>query len=101
MKTKDEWMALFGKVDACVEPVLELGEALRDPHVEARGLIVDVDLPGGGKVKQLGHPIRYSATPPEYRSAGVLAGTHTREILRELGYDESEIDAFEKKGVFS
>jgi alpha-methylacyl-CoA racemase len=101
MKTKDEWMVLFGKVDACVEPILELGEALRDPHVEARGLIVDVDLPGGGKVKQLGHPIRYSATPPEYRSAGVLAGTHTREILRELGYAESEIDAFEKKGVFS
>jgi alpha-methylacyl-CoA racemase len=101
MKTKDEWMALFGKVDACVEPVLELGEALRDPHVEARGLIVDVDLPGGGKVKQLGHPIRYSASPPEYRSAGVLAGTHTREVLRELGYAESEIDAFEKKGVFS
>jgi alpha-methylacyl-CoA racemase len=101
MKTKDEWMALFGGVDACVEPVLELGEALRDPHVEARGLIVDVDLPGGGKVKQLGHPIRYSATPPEYRSAGVLAGTHTREVLHELGYAASEIDAFEKKGVFS
>ncbi|MBA4421739.1 MAG: carnitine dehydratase [Syntrophus sp. (in: bacteria)] len=100
-KTRNEWMVLFGKVDACVEPVLALGEALRDPQVEARGLVVEVSLPGGGKVKQLGHPIRYSATPPEYRSAGVPAGTHTREVLSELGYAESEIDEFAKTGLFT
>jgi len=100
-RTQDEWMVLFGKVDACVEPVLPLGEALSDPYVEARGLIVEVNLHGGGKVKQLGHPIRYSATQPEYRSVGVTAGTHTQEILRELGYTRSEIDEFEKTGLFS
>ena len=100
-KTREEWMVLFGKVDACVEPVLALGEALRAPHVEARGLVVEVDLSGGGKVKQLGHPIRYSATPPEYRSVGVPAGTHTREILRDLGYAENEIDGFAKTGLFT
>jgi alpha-methylacyl-CoA racemase len=100
-KTRDEWMVLFGKVDACVEPVLSLGEALRDPQVEARGLIVEVDVPGCGKVKQLGHSIRYSAALPEYRSAGVSAGAHTREVLRELGYTESEIDEFEKTGLFT
>jgi alpha-methylacyl-CoA racemase len=99
-RTQDEWVILFGKVDACVEPVLTLGEALRDPQVEARGLIVEVDLPGGGKVKQLGHPIRYSATQPEYRSVGVPGGTHTREILIELGYAGSEIDEFEGTGLF-
>ncbi|MBU2234406.1 MAG: CoA transferase [Proteobacteria bacterium] len=99
-KTSDEWMALFAKVDACVEPVLALGEALADPHVSARGLVVEVDLPGEGTVRQLGHPIRYSATPPEYRSAGVPAGTHTREVLRELGYTDAEIEEFEKTGLF-
>ncbi len=99
-KTRDEWMALFGEVDACVEPVLSLGEALSDPHVSARGLVVEVDLPGEGTVRQLGHPIRYSATPPEYRSAGVPAGTHTREVLRELGYTDAEIEKFEKTGLF-
>ena len=100
-KTQDEWMVLFGEVDACVEPVLDLGEALHDPHVEARGLVVEVNLPGGGKVKQLGHPIRYSATPPEYRSVGVPAGTNTREVLSELGYTESEIGDFEQAGLFA
>ena len=99
-KTRDEWMALFAKVDACVEPVLALGEALADPHVSARGLVVEVGLPGEGTVRQLGHPIRYSATPPEYRSAGCTAGTHTREVLRELGYTDAEIEEFEKTGLF-
>jgi alpha-methylacyl-CoA racemase len=100
-KTRDEWMALFGELDACVEPVLALGEALRDPHCAARGLVVEVDVPGCGAVRQIGHPIRYSATPPEYRSAGALAGTHTRQVLGELGYAESEIDEFEHTGLFT
>ena len=99
-KTRDEWMALFAAVDACVEPVLSLGEALNDEQVRARGMIVEVPLPGGGTVRQLGHPIRYSATPPEYRSAGCTAGTHTREVLRELGYTEEEVGKFEKTGLF-
>ena len=94
-------MVLFEKVDACVEPVLSLGEALRDPQVEARGLIVEADIPGCGKVKQLGHPICYSATPPEYRSIGVSAGADTRDVLRELGYTESEIEEFERTGLFT
>ena len=100
-RTRDEWTAIFSRVDACVEPVLGLGEALTDPHIQARGLVVEVEAPGCRKVKQIGHPIRYSATPPEYRSAGVCAGAHTREIMGELGYTESEIDEFEKTGLFS
>jgi alpha-methylacyl-CoA racemase len=100
-KTRDEWMALFDHADACVEPVLSLGEALGDPHVKARGLVVEVNLPGGGTIRQIGHAIRYSATPPEYRSAGVAAGKHTREVLREIGYSEDEIEAFGKTGLFT
>jgi len=99
-KTRDEWLALFANVDACVEPVLSLGEALADPQVSARGMVVEVALPDGGTVRQLGHPIRYSATPPEYRSAGCTAGTNTREVLRELGYTEEEIGESEKTGLF-
>jgi len=52
-------------------------------------------------VKQLGHPIRYSVTQPEYRSMGSPSGAHTREILSELGYPESEIDEFENTGLFT
>ena len=99
-RTRDEWAAVFAKVDACVEPVLSLGEVLGDDQVRARGMVVEVDLPGGGKVKQPGHPIRYSATPPQYGPAGCVAGIHTREVLLGLGYGNDEIDQFEKTGLF-
>jgi alpha-methylacyl-CoA racemase len=99
-RTRDEWTALFAKVDACVEPVLSLGEALNDEQVRERGMIVDVDFSGGKKVRQPGHPICYSATPPAYGPAGVAAGTHTREVLQGIGYTEEEIDGFERTGLF-
>ena len=63
-------------------------------------MVVEVDLPGGGKVKQPGHPIRYSATPLQYGPAGCAAGIHTREVLLGLGYGNDEIDGFEKTGLF-
>jgi crotonobetainyl-CoA:carnitine CoA-transferase CaiB-like acyl-CoA transferase len=100
-KTKNEWMALFAKVDACVEPVLPLEEALSDPQTMARGMIIETQLPGGGKVKQIGHPVRYSATPPEYGPSGFPAGAHTKEVLYSLGYQEAEIEEFARTGLFA
>lgn len=100
-RTEAEWTEIFNKTDACVEPVLSLPEALDDPHVEARDLVVELDIPGGGKIRQIANPIKFSATPPEYGAVGVQAGTHTREVLLELGYTNSEIDEFEEKGVFN
>jgi crotonobetainyl-CoA:carnitine CoA-transferase CaiB-like acyl-CoA transferase len=100
-KTRDEWAALFAGVDACVEPVLTLGEALENEQTRARDMVVEVGLPGGGTVRQPGHPIRYSETPPAYGPAGVGSGIHTREVLLGLNYSSGEIDEFEKTGLFS
>ncbi len=100
-KTRDEWVEAFSKVDACVEPVLSLSEALNDTYVKERGLVVDVGLPDGGKVRQLACPIKFSKTPPEYRQAGAPPGVHTKDVLLELGYSEEEIEAFDKAGLFS
>lgn len=97
----DEWLEIFKKTDACVEPVLTLDEALEDPHVKERGLIVELELPRGGTVRQLANPIKFSRTPPVYEKAGVQAGTHTGEVLRELGYSDDQINEFSEKGVFS
>jgi alpha-methylacyl-CoA racemase len=100
-KTMDQWLSIFENYDACVEPVLSLSEALNDPHTKKRNLVVELDLPWGGTMKQIANPIKFSGTPQEYKKAGVPAGTHTREILGELGYTEDEMNEFEKEGLFN
>ncbi|MCK9365275.1 MAG: CoA transferase [Syntrophales bacterium] len=100
-KSRDEWCALFAKTDACVEPVLSLAETLADPQTWERGMVIETPLPGGKTIKQIGHPIRYSATPPEYGPAGSPAGTHTQEVLSSIGYQEAEIEEFARTGLFA
>ena len=100
-KTRDAWTELFQNVDACVEPVLSLSEALNDTNAKERGIVVEVDCADGKTVRQLASPIKFSNTPQEYKKAGVPPGTHTKEVLLELGYSEEEIEDFEKTGLFN
>lgn len=89
-KTFDEWVEIFAKRDACVEPVITLKEMEAHPHTKARGMIVEINNNKGGTVKQLAHPVKYSATPAEYRHAGRSPGAETEDILKELGFSEAE-----------
>jgi crotonobetainyl-CoA:carnitine CoA-transferase CaiB-like acyl-CoA transferase len=101
-KTRAEWETIFAATDACVEPVLSLPEALNSDLARERGMVVEVPRSdGNGAVRQMAHPIKYSATPPAYRRTGVPAGTHTREVMAEIGFGAEEIADFEKTGLFS
>ena len=100
-KTRDEWVEIFNRTDACFEPVMTLTEVFSDALALERGMLVEVDLPTGGKVRQIANPIKFSGTPPEYRHGGVPAGTHTREVLTGLGYTDREIQEFEETGLFT
>lgn len=99
-KTRAEWESVFAEYDACVQPVLNLREALlEDEQIKDRQMVVEVDLPlhEGIKVKQLATSIKLSECPCRYDTAGYPAGYHTREIIDSLGIDYDEL---EKKGVF-
>jgi crotonobetainyl-CoA:carnitine CoA-transferase CaiB-like acyl-CoA transferase len=99
-KTCDEWTEFFTGLDVCIEPVLTMSEVAADPQTQARQMIVDVPLPDGKTVRQFANPIKFSKTPPQYRFAGLPAGTHNREVLLGLGYTEEDIAAFKKSGLF-
>lgn len=99
-KTRDEWTEVFEEYDACVQPVLNLKEALlEDEQIKAREMVVDVKLPlhEGISVKQLATSVKLSECPCQYETAGYPAGYHTREIIQKLGLDYSQL---EEKGVF-
>ncbi len=99
-KTRDEWVEVFSHYDACVQPVLDLEEALiNDEQIKARNMVVDVKLPTHDEitVKQLATSVKLSECPCEYKFAGYPAGYHTKEIINKLGLD---YDKLEKKGVF-
>lgn len=103
MKTRDEWMALFNETDACVEPVMALTEVFSDSLAREREMVAELPVAGGGTVKQLANPIKFSETCSAYRNIGatVASGTQTKEVLRTMGYTDTEIDEFERTGLFS
>jgi crotonobetainyl-CoA:carnitine CoA-transferase CaiB-like acyl-CoA transferase len=70
-----------------------VAEALGDPQIDAREMIVAVDHAAAGHLRLLGVPIKLSATPGGVRSAPPTLGQHTGAVLRELGVSSAEIDA--------
>jgi len=73
-------------------PVYSLDEVLRDPQVEARGMLTFVEYPDAAKPVPLADtPVRLSATPGGIRHRAPMLGEHTDEVLREIGYSAAEI----------
>jgi alpha-methylacyl-CoA racemase len=98
-RTRDEWQAFASEHDCCLEPVLDLDEALDSELVRAREMVVELDQPGAGKVRQLGVPVKMSRTPGGVRSPGPVLGEHTDEVLATAGYSEEEITALKESGA--
>lgn len=99
-KDGDDWLKLFDESDVAGAPVNTVEEALSDPHVKHRKLVVEVDHPKMGKVKLLNSPFKFSDTPVKERARPPLYGENTREVLREVvGVSEEEIDRLSQGGA--
>ena len=90
-RTRAEWAAFAQQHDCCLEPVLEVEEALESELVRAREMVIEFEQPGAGMVKGLGMPVKLSRTPGQVRSGGPALGEHTEQVLRESGFPEEEI----------
>lgn len=104
-RTRDEWIALAGDHDFCLEPVLTPEEVVHHPLHRARGMFRGVDQPGHGRVEVLMTPSPFSrADWPEEGEAPDLTpapslGEHTAEVLGEAGFTDDEIAALRREGV--
>jgi crotonobetainyl-CoA:carnitine CoA-transferase CaiB-like acyl-CoA transferase len=80
-RTRDEWTAFAAEHDCCLEPVLDLDETLSSELVAAREMVIEVDQPGIGAVKQAGFPIKLSRTPAEVRRPAPPLGADSADVL--------------------
>jgi crotonobetainyl-CoA:carnitine CoA-transferase CaiB-like acyl-CoA transferase len=91
-RTLDEWLRLFDPDKICIAPVNTFEEALQDPHIRHQGTWFEGELPGGEKVPQAALPVRFGESRPGWRAHPPGHGEHTREVLRQLGINDTEID---------
>jgi alpha-methylacyl-CoA racemase len=99
LRSRDEWLAFNDEHDCCIEPVLDVGEALDSELVRARQMVTAIEQPGLGTVRQLGVPVKMSRTPGDPTRPAPAFGEHTDEVLGEAGYSEEEIAAMKESGA--
>ena len=98
-KPAQYWLDELDKRGVPCGPVMNMLQALSDPQTLARDMVVEVEHATLGPVKTMGLPIKFSETPGKVRSGAPLYGQHTREVLREYGFDEQEIRQLEEEGA--
>jgi crotonobetainyl-CoA:carnitine CoA-transferase CaiB-like acyl-CoA transferase len=98
-RSKAEWIAILDEAGVPVGPVHTIAEALTHPQTLARGMVVDLEHPQAGATKALGCPIHFSKSATRIDRPAPMLGEHSRELLREYGYSDREIDGFVEAGV--
>jgi len=91
-KTNAEWQALLAAADIPFQVPNTIDDLLSDPHLLATGFLGSEDHPTEGRLRTLGTPTAWSATPTGTLSHAPRLGEHTVEILRSVGFDDAQID---------
>lgn len=93
------WLEALERADIPVQRMNSLEDILADPHLAAIGYFQEIEHPSEGTLRSMRVPSEWSETAPEYRRHAPRLGEHTREVLREAGYSDAEIDALAKSGA--
>jgi crotonobetainyl-CoA:carnitine CoA-transferase CaiB-like acyl-CoA transferase len=98
-RTLDEMRTLFESSDLTACPVYDIADISKDPHVIARGILVDVPDPQLGAVRMTAPTPRLTATPAEVRWAGPPLGAHNAEVYGALGISEADLAHLKRDGI--
>ena len=90
------WIDWFEDVDAAFAPVRNLREAMDDPQLRFREMIVE-DVRGN---EHIGIPVKFLKEPGQVNFAAPVLGEHNRELVADLGYSDTQIDDMVSDGVF-
>ncbi len=96
----DHWLELLGACGVPVGPINNIDDVFSEAYASERQLVRQIEHPLAGQVATVANPVRFSATPVQYRNAPPLLGQHTAEILEnDLHYSPAEIAALAKDGA--
>lgn len=98
-RTTEEWLAALEEADIPVQRMNSLEDILRDPHLAAIGYFTPIEHPSEGQLLSMKVPSEWSETEPAYRRHAPRFGEHTREVLREAGYSDAQIDDLAASGA--
>ncbi|MGE0222517.1 MAG: CaiB/BaiF CoA transferase family protein [Acetobacteraceae bacterium] len=91
-KTTAEWEELLLSIDVPHTAFAKLTEIAEQPHLKAVEMFPVLDHPTEGPIRQARPPARFSASPAGIHRLPPKLGEHTREVLREIGYADGDID---------
>jgi crotonobetainyl-CoA:carnitine CoA-transferase CaiB-like acyl-CoA transferase len=98
-ETSAVWLDRLEKTGVPAGPVLDVKQMHSDPQALAREMIVETTHPSAGKVKSIGLPIKFSETPGAVNRPAPQFGQHTRDVLREHGFSDVEINELAASGA--
>ena len=98
-RTTEAWIADLEAARIPCGRLNDYAQVFADPHLQARGLFVDLPHPTLGSVRAIGSPVHLSGTPPIMRSAAPGLGEHTRAVLAEAGLATETIDTLFASGA--
>ncbi len=98
-RTLADAIRFFEEAQVTAAPVYDIGQFLEDPHVQERGIVVEVPDVDMGEVPMHAIVPRLSGTPGPLRCPAPAVGQHNREIFSRIGYSEERIAALTQKGI--
>ena len=92
------WVDAIHAVKVPVGVINSVADALQEPQIQSRNMVVNIPHVDNTDFKMIGSPIKMSGTPIQYRNAPPRLGEHTKEILEQL-YTDNELQAFKQQGI--
>lgn len=98
-RTTAQWLAAFREADIPAAPLHTLDSIMDDPHLKATGFFRRIEHPSEGAIHEMAIPSKWSRSQPSIRRHAPRLGEQSREVLREAGLAEAEIEALIASGA--
>jgi crotonobetainyl-CoA:carnitine CoA-transferase CaiB-like acyl-CoA transferase len=92
-RTTAEWIAALEAADIPVQRMNSLEDIVADPHLAAIDYFHETEHPSEGRIRSMAVPSEWSASRPSHQRPAPRYGEHTREVLREAGYSDAQVEA--------